>query len=93
MSTVTYTYQSTIAADHTGREGNSAVSAIYDAYRADGRITQAIEKSAPDANNVITNTITFLNQATYDAWYAEIDAIDTTPPSGMSYVGTPVEPT
>ena len=92
MSTVQYIYYTQVSDEHTGSDVNSDVSTIYKAYRADGRITQDVEYSTPNANGVITNTLTFQDQATYNTWYAEIDAIDTTPPSGVSYIGAPVEP-
>ena len=68
-----------------------AVNEIYDRYRANGKITMSIEK-VTDSDGVTTNTITFIDKAAYDEWYAEIDVINTDPPTDVTYVETPIEP-
>lgn len=89
--TVQYIYKTVIDQNHVGREGNSAVNEIYDRYRANGKITMAIEK-VTDSDGVTTNTIAFIDKAAYDEWYAEIDVINTDPPTDVTYVETPIEP-
>ena len=61
-----------------GTYANDAVRAIYEAYIGDGRITQPVDIiEIGDGRH--ENRMTFRDRAAYDAWYAEIDAIDTSP--------------
>ena len=59
-----------------------AAKAIFDAYFADGRIT-GITESEPDANTgTYDSEITFIDEATCDAYLSEMEAIDEFSKSG-----------
>jgi len=61
---------------------SAAAKAIFDAYFADGRIT-GITESEPDANTgTFDSEITFVDEATCDAYLAEMEAIDEFSKSG-----------
>jgi hypothetical protein len=83
----TYTLQYTTTNSNTKANGNAEVSEIYSRYFANGKITGS---SFTEADGVHTQVITFDTVTSYNEWYAEIDAIDTTEPSGVSYVGSGV---
>lgn len=61
---------------------SSDAKTIFDAYFADGRIT-GITESEPDANTgTYDSEITFIDEATCDAYLAEMEAIDEFSKSG-----------
>lgn len=60
-----------------------AAKAIFDAYFADGRIT-GITESDPHADGSYDSEITFVDEATCDAYLAEMEAIDEFSKSGGS---------
>ena len=82
----TYTLKYTKTTEDQG-SGNTQVTEIFRRYRNDNKIISSTEDTS---NGVTTQVITFADQASYDEWYAEIDAIDTTPPTGVTFVGTGV---
>lgn len=84
---VKYVFTTQLSDGWDGTYANDAVRAIYQAYIGDGRITQPVD-IVETGDGRHENTMTFRDRAAYDAWYAEIDAIDTSPPVGMSYVGS-----
>jgi len=80
----TYTLQYSTTNLNIEDNGNTEVSEIYNRYLIDGKITNS---AFTEADGIYTQVITFDNATSYNEWYAEIDAIDTTEPSGVSYVG------
>ena len=84
MPTYTIRYTKT---DDSMKSGNPAASAIFNRYKDESKITSSVET---ESDGIHTQVITFADQASYDEWYAEIDAIDTTPPTGVTYVGSGV---
>ena len=82
----TYTLKYTKTTEDQG-SGNTQVTEIFRRYRNDNKITSSVET---ESDGIHTQVITFADQASYDEWYAEIDAIDTTPPTGVTYVGSGV---
>lgn len=87
--TVTYTYKYSTDDTWTGEESNSEVVSIYNNYKSQDKIL-GIYKTTQ--NGVTTCTVSFADSDAYTEWFAEIDAIDTTPPTGVTYVGDPIEP-
>ena len=83
----TYTLQYTTTNASIKANGNAAVSEIYNRYSANSKI---IDSTFTEADGVHTQVITFNNITSYNEWYAEIDAIDTKEPSGVSYIGSGV---
>lgn len=80
----TYTLQYTTTNSSIEANGNAEVSEIYNRYYANSKI---IDSTLTEADGVYTQIITFDSVTSYNEWYAEIDAIDTTEPSGVSYIG------
>lgn len=83
----TYTLQYTNTNVTPEVNGNNEVLEIYNRYKTDGKI---IDSSLTESGGTYTQVITFDTLASYNEWYAEIDAIDTTPPAGVTYIGTGV---
>ena len=84
----TYTLQyTTNTPDIADDNGNTAVQEIFTRYSAEGKITGS-DSTLDQSNDVYTQVISFLNVEAYNEWYAEIDAIDTTEPSGVTYIGS-----
>lgn len=83
----TYTLQYTTTQADTEANGNTAVSQIFDSYQSQGKITGS---NFTESDGVHTHVISFLDSAAYNEWYAEIDAIDTTEPTGVTYIGSGV---
>jgi hypothetical protein len=88
MPTYTLQYTTTnIPADDNGRwlaTVNDATTDIFNRYVTDGKIT---DSTITESSGTYTQVLTFDTVTSYNEWYAEIDAIDTTPPSGMTYIG------
>lgn len=80
----TYTLQYTNTNVTPEVNGNDEVLEIYNRYKTNGKIT---DSTFTESGGTYTQVITFDNVTSYNEWYAEIDAIDTTPPSGVTYVG------
>lgn len=80
----TYTLQYTTTNSNVKVSGNAEVAEIYNRYEANSKITDSL---LTEADGVYTQVITFDSVTSYNEWYAEIDAIDTTEPSGVSYIG------
>ena len=80
----TYTLQYTTTNSNVKVSGNAEVAEIYNRYEANSKITDSL---LTEADGVYTLVITFDSVTSYNEWYAEIDAIDTTEPSGVSYIG------
>jgi len=80
----TYTLQYTTTNSNVKASGNAEVAEIYNRYEANSKITDSL---LTEADSVHTQVITFDSVTSYNEWYAEIDAIDTTEPSGVSYIG------
>jgi hypothetical protein len=83
----TYTLQYTTTNTNIEANGNAEVSEIYNRYCANNKI---VSSTLTEADGVHTQVIAFDSVTSYNEWYAEIDAIDTTEPSGVSYVGSGV---
>lgn len=83
----TYTLQYTTTNSNVKASGNAEVAEIYNRYEANSKI---IDSLLTEADGVHTQVITFDSVTSYNEWYAEIDAIDTTEPSGVSYIGSGV---
>ncbi len=83
----TYTLQYSTTNSNVKANGNAEVSEVYSRYLANSKITGS---SFTETDGVHTQIITFDTVTSYNEWYAEIDAIDTTEPSGVSYVGSGV---
>ena len=86
----TYTLKYTADDDANFEENaNDTVSEIYVRYFNAGKITGSTI-SDPDESGNRTQVISFNSVSSYNEWYAEIDAVDTTPPSNITYVGSGV---
>lgn len=83
----TYTLQYTTTNSVVEANGNGTVTEIFTRYKTNGKITGS---SLTETGGTYTQVISFLNVEAYNEWYAEIDAIDTTEPSGVTYVGVGV---
>ena len=83
----TYTLQYTNTNVTSEVNGNDEVSEIYNRYKTNGKITGS---ELIESGGTYTQVITFDTFASYNEWYTEIDAIDTTPPAGVTYIGTGV---
>jgi len=84
MPTYTLQYTTTNA---IVENANTAVSEIFERYLSDGKITGS---AFTEDGGTHTHVITFDTLTSYNEWYAEIDAIDTTPPTGVTYIGSGV---
>ena len=83
----TYTLQYTSTNSDVQVSGNAEVAEIYNRYKDSGKITNS---ELQEADGVHTQVISFDSVTSYNEWYAEIDAIDTTEPSGVTYIGSGV---
>lgn len=83
----TYTLQYTTTNSTVEANANSTTAEIFNRYEADGKITNS---TITENGGTYTQVITFDTLTSYNEWYAEIDAIDTTPPAGVTYVGAGV---
>jgi hypothetical protein len=70
-----------------GANKTDVVQEINNRYKATGKI---VSSDCTESNGTYIQMISFDTTASYNEWYAEIDAVDTTPPAGVTYVGTGV---
>lgn len=91
MPHYTLQFRSTDDDDNSFLERNAnstdVVKEIFDRYRNNGKI---ISSECTESNGTYTQVISFDNVTSYNEWYAEIDAVDTTPPAGVTYLGAGV---
>lgn len=86
---VQYSFTITYSNNHVGRKSNPTVKEIFRRYVDNGKILGISEDSS--GPNQLLCTMNFLDSAAYTEWYNEIDSVDTTPPSTITY-GAPTEP-
>lgn len=82
-----YTLKYTSTNSDVQVSGNAEVLEIYNRYKDSGKITDSV---VTESEGVYTQVISFNSATSYNEWYAEIDAIDTTEPSGVTYIGSGV---
>ena len=80
---VLYQYTKRVLEGHEGTDVNSDVLEIFNRYFDQGKIVEVVETEDGDLTHT---SIEFLDSDSYTAWFAEIDAIDTTPPATIEYV-------
>ena len=61
-----------------------AAHAIFEAYLADGRITSSVRENEDAIANTYDSIITFVDEATCDAYLAEMEGINEFDKSGAS---------